>query len=355
MTPRILSSSPAALFGEKLADLAAGTSPPAKPARKKKQPGMPLLATGLAGAGALSTGLAYGMASDQHAANIAKAISRHGTPLDPNETNLSRYTELLSHGANSKPMGMGIGNILATARSSPTLMKAMGVDPNYAASKPGSFVDAEAHYDQFRKGPIAAYAHMMHPNKMMNRGEYSVDGKSYPDYMKPHFDQAWRKFIDPEKGIPEMRGNANWVEPHEIDTNKIPYDKQVQFLRDYHANLPPEVRAIKERAENDMTAGGTAPALEKNLKNYLPVADNALKVRQGLKDVGVAGLGAGAGGALGHYLARNSKKKNPLAYWASVLGGTGLGGAASYLGGTDSGRQRLAQIIQRLRPQTALT
>lgn len=309
---------------------------------KKKKPGLPLLSAGLGGVGALGLGAAYGMASDQHAGNLRNALARHGTPLEPGETQLSRYTELLSPGANSRPFGQSIGTILSAARSSPMLMSIMGVPDGYAASKPGSFLDAEMHYDQFRKGPISAYAHMMHPNKMMNKPEYAVDGKSYPDTMKPHFDAAWRNFADPDYGVSALKGNARWLEPHEIDTDRVPYDRQVEFMRNYHRNLPPEARALRERAENSPE---TTQGLEANLKNYLPVMRGALSARDMLKGVGMAGAGAGAGGALAHYLMRNRKKKNPLAYWASVLGGTGLGGAASYFGGSEMGRQQLAQFI----------
>lgn len=321
---------------------------PPPPPKKKKPSKFPYLGATLGGIGAGSLGLAYGLADDQHAQDVANAVARHGTPLEPNETALTRYTELLSPGANSKPLGLSIGRILSMARSSPSIMRAMKVDPGYAATKPGSFVDAEMHYDQFRKGPISAYSHMMHPNKMMNRPEYNVDGKSYPEYMKPHFDAAWRKFIHPETGIPEMRGNSNWLEPHEIDTTKIPYEKQVQFLRDYHANLPPEVRAIKEKAENDMTEGGTAPGLERNLKNYLPIMRNVLKVRQGLKDVGMTSLGAGGGALAGNALYSMLTKKRNRTQTGKVLSsvaGAGLGGAGTYLGATEAGQERLNMAV----------
>jgi hypothetical protein len=272
-------------------------------------------------------------------------LALHGTPLQPGETSLSRYGEILSPGANSTPFGLSIGNILSTARQYPETLKRFGINAD-PADKPGSFIDAEMHYDQFRKGPISAYYHMTHPNKMMGEAKYNVGDKSYPEFMRGHFNNAWRQFIHPQTGVEEMRGNAGWLEPHEIDTQKIPYDKQVQFMHDYEKTLPPEVQKIRQGAEShpDATAG-----LEKNLKSYMPVMRHALDARDKLKHIGLAAGGAGAGGALGHYLMRNRKDKNPLGYWASVLGGTGLGGAAGYYGGTAQGQQQMAGLIEHLK------
>jgi superfamily II DNA or RNA helicase len=316
---------------------------PAPP--KKKKPGMPWLSAGLGGVGALGLGAAYGMASDQHAQSMRNALALHGTPLQPGETSLSRYGEILSPGANSTPFGLSIGNILSTARQYPETLKRFGINAD-PADKPGSFIDAEMHYDQFRKGPISAYYHMTHPNKMMGEAKYNVGDKSYPEFMRGHFNNAWRQFIHPQTGVEEMRGNAGWLEPHEIDTQKIPYDKQVQFMHDYEKTLPPEVQKIRQGAEShpDATAG-----LEKNLQTYMQVMRHALDARDKLKHIGLAAGGAGAGGALGHYLMRNRKDKNPLGYWASVLGGTGLGGAAGYYGGTAQGQQQMAGLIEQLK------
>jgi hypothetical protein len=320
---------------------------PSPPPKKKKPSNVPYLGATLGGLGAGSLGLAYGMSTDQHAQDVANAAARHGTPLEPNETALTRYTELLSPGANSQPWGYSIGDILSRARKHPDLLKRFGINAD-PATKPGSFVDAQMHYDQFRKGPIAAYYHMMHPNKMMNRPEYNVDGKSYPEYMKPHFDAAWRKFTDPETGYDKLRGNSRWLEPHEIDTSIIPFEAQQQFLRDYHANLSPEVRAIKEKAENDMAEGGTVQGLEKNLKSYLPVMRVALKARQGLKDVGMTSLGAGGGALAGNALYSMLTKKRNRTQTGKVLSsvaGAGLGGAGTYLGATEAGQERLNMAV----------
>ncbi len=349
----------------KLAEQAADQVISETSAKKKKKRISPAWLLAPAGLGAAAgLGGAYALGSDQHVKDVAEAIGKHGTPLEPNETYLSRYANMLSPGANTKLLGQPVGELLALGRSSPTVLKAFGADPSYAAANPGSWHDARVHYKEFAKGPIAAYAHMMHPNKMMNRAEYFVDegGKKVPytEAFNKKFQEAWNKFRDPGTGYEGLRGNASWLEPHDIDTGIVPYKDQVKFLSDFHKNLPPELRAIKERVENDPTVKvlpdgqkwlGTKPALEQNLGNYLPITKGVLKGRELMKNVGITSAGAGAGGLLGHYLhGALADQENPstLGYLASTLGGAGLGGAASYFGGTEQGRQQASNLIGKL-------
>ena len=217
----------------------------------------------------------------------------------------------------------------------------------------------------FAQGPIAAYAHMMHPNKMMNRAEYNVDigdGKKapYTEVMNKKFQEHWNKFRDPNSGYAGLKGNASWLEPHDVSTDMVPYADQVKFLKDFHAGLPPELRKIKEQVENDPTEKkmpdgtvwkGTKPALEQNLSNYVPITRGALKARNIMKNVGITAAGAGVGGLLGHYLhGALADEENPstLGYLASTLGGAGLGGAASYFGGTEQGRKTMSDAAAKL-------
>lgn len=350
----------------KLAEEAADQVVEATSAKKKKKRVSPAWLLAPAGLGAAAgLGGAYALGSDQHAKDIEQAIGKHGTPLEPNETYLSRYAAMLSPGANTKIMGKPIGDLLALGRSSPAVLKAFGADPSYAAANPGSWHDARAHYSMFAQGPIAAYAHMMHPNKMMNRGEYNVDigdGKKapYTEVLNKKFQEHWNKFRDPNSGYAGLRGNASWLEPHDVNTDMIPYADQVKFLKDFHAGLPPELRKIKEQVENDSTEKkmpdgtvwkGTKPALEQNLSNYVPITRGALKARNIMKNVGITSAGAGVGGLLGHYLhGAMADEENPstLGYLASTLGGAGLGGAASYFGGTEQGRKTMSDAVTKL-------
>jgi len=76
-----------------------------------------------------------------------------------------------------------------------------------------------------------------------------------------------------------------------------------------------------------------------------------LKGRNILKNVGITSAGAGAGGLLGHYLhGALADEDNPstLGYLASTLGGAGLGGAASYFGGTEQGRKTMSDAAAKL-------
>ena len=102
------------------------------PPRKKKQPPTPppgfpgkLVGT-LAAAGAGGLGAAYGMASDTHAADLRSALDRWQQPLAPHETMKGRYQDVFSVAANTAPFGVEAGTLLTAARSSPTLMGAMG-------------------------------------------------------------------------------------------------------------------------------------------------------------------------------------------------------------------------------------
>ena len=350
----------------KLAEEAANQVVAATSGKKKKKRGSPAWLLAPAGLGAAAgLGGAYALGSDQHAKDIEQAIGQHGTALEPNETYLSRYANMLSPGANTKIMGKPIGDLLALGRSSPTVLKAFGADPTYAASNPGSWHDAKAHYSMFAQGPIAAYAHMMHPNKMMNRAEYNVDigdGKKapYTEVMNKKFQEHWNKFRDPNSGYAGLKGNASWLEPHDVSTDMVPYADQVKFLKDFHAGLPPELRKIKEQAENDPTEKkmpdgtvwkGTKPALEQNLSNYIPITRGALKARNIMKNVGITSAGAGVGGLLGHYLhgaLADEESPSTLGYLASTLGGAGLGGAASYFGGTEQGRKTMSDAAAKL-------
>ena len=376
MQPRILSSSPAAQFGEKLADLAE----PAQPIKKKKPPGMPLLATGLAGAGALSTGLAYGMANDKQIGNVRNAIKNYDPQafitgqFPEGHTGLTYYEKTLSPAAQLTPFGVPAGAVLSGIRAPIAKLRPPGVSektwqsiltnvpgantahktitqflenqqnkivpPGYVFKTPAEQmgVGGMAHYNMFANGPVAAYAHQIKARLSDTPVPDAISGTQGARYS----DWMGRKFED---FVAQRTGQR--INPFEFTPKFMANDDQVKLMEDFYKSLPKEQQDFRQATENP------GEAYAKQTNNYLPKAKGFADARDKLKDVGITSLGAGAGGAMGHYLARNSKEKNPLAYWASVLGGTGLGGAASYLGGTDSGRQRLAQIIQTLRPQTA--
>lgn len=323
------------------------------PAQKKKPPapGMPGYVKPLAAVGGLGLGAAYAMGSDNQANFVGNAISRHGTPLEPGETMLSRYSELLSPGASSTPFGKPIGEMLAFGRSSPTILRMAGADPAYAAANPGSWQDAKMHYDQFRKGPISAYSHMMHARKGMSNPKYNVDGKSYPEYIKPHFDKKWLEFTDPVSGTPNLKGNARWLEPHEIDMDVVPYEEQKRFLREFHKGLPPEVQKIREKSENDLSPDGQAAGWEKNLKQYLPITRAGLKARSALKTTGFTAGGAALGGLLGakiHDWLSDKNKQPGYGRTLSSLAGAGIGGGLGYLASAPGAGEAVGKMLNSL-------
>ena len=316
--------------------------------KKKKKKGLPSWLLAPAGLGAAAgLGGAHLLASDEHAKNLQEAIAGSKVPLGSDETPLTRYTQTMSQLANSAPAGVPIGEVLAKARSSAELMKRVGIGDAYAATTPGAFQEARMHYDAFRKGPIAAMHHMMQHGA---RGQTAVPQELMPDRLKgkdfgqaltPHFQDAWKKFV--AKKLP---GAAGWISPLEIDTKVIPYKEQLEFFKEYENSVPADLKAMRKNVE-----GGMGESLAGNTRNYMPIAESALKGRDILKNVGITSAGAGAGGLLGHYLhGALADEDNPstLGYLASTLGGAGLGGAASYFGGTEQGRKTMSDAAAKL-------
>jgi hypothetical protein len=318
--------------------------------KKKKKKGLPSWLLAPAGLGAAAgLGGAYTLASDQHADTMSKAIENSKLPLGADETPLSKYTQTMSHLANSSPAGVPIGELLAKARSSRPLMVRAGFpsDSKYIADTPGSFQEARMHYDAFKKGPVAALYHMMQP-EVRGRTPVPQDlvpanlkGKTYAELMNPHFREAWKKFV--AKKLP---GGEGWLSPLEADTKVIPHKEQLEFFKEYENSIPADLKAVRKKVE-----GGMEESLEGNIKNYMPIANKAIKARQLMKNVGITSAGAGAGGLLGHYLhGALADEDNPstLGYLASTLGGAGLGGAASYFGGTEQGRKTMSDAAAKL-------
>lgn len=301
--------------------------------RKPSRPGFLLPGLGLA---ALGLGGAYGMGSDAHAKTVSEALAKHNTPLQPGETELTRYAEMLSPAASSTPFGMNSGSLLSAARSSPAFMKATGQDVRATISNMTALQEAKAHYDQFSKGPAAAVQHLTHPGFWLKDEPGTIKAKGwfgkdktvpYAKAIKPYFEKAWKDFV--AKELP----GTNWLSPHEVNMSAIPYEKQMQFLRDFGKSLPPEIQQMRNQVESSPKL---KQIFENNLKGYLPAAQGALKVRQALKTTGLTAGGATLGGTLGHYLHNlmrgdDEDEGYSLPYLASTLGGAGLGGYLGYL------------------------
>lgn len=304
-----------------------------EPVKKPSRPGFLLPGLGLA---ALGLGGAYGMGSDAHAKTVAEALAKHNMPLQPGETELTRYAEMLSPAASSTPFGLNSGSLLSAARSSPAFMRATGQDVRATISNMTALQEAKAHYDQFSKGPAAAVQHLTHPGFWLKDTPGTIKTKGlfgkekvvpYAKAIKPYFDKAWKEFV--AKELP----GTSWLAPHEVSMSAIPYEKQMQFLRDFGKSLPPEIQQMRNEVESSPKL---KEIFENNLKGYLPAAKGALGVRQALKTTGLTAGGATLGGALGHYLHNWMKGDDEdegysLPYLASTLGGAGLGGYLGYL------------------------
>lgn len=322
-------------------------SPAAYRPRKRKRitdpdtGGLPSAVLGAGALGAVGLGGAYSLASDQQADNLRKVIGQHQAPLAPHETATTRYQSLMSEGAGTSPFGVPVGEIISHVRAQPKLMEAAGLK-SYGATTPGAFQEARMHYDSFRKGPIAAYQHQLNAKGVGTPVSPSLQAggaKTYDQYMRPHFDNAFKKWRAAQSAQGQALEGASWLEPHEIDSSVVPLEQQRDFMRQYAEGLPPAVAAERARVETDLWG----PGLKANEKNYKPVIEGGLGLRDTLKTVGMTAGGAGLGGALGHYL--GGKKKRGIGYWASVLGGAGLGGAAGYFGGTPQGQGAVMKLL----------
>ncbi len=328
---------------------------PLMPRRKKKPVINNSIASPLLGLGALGAagiGGAHALAGDEQAANLGRIVGQHELPLAPHETATTRYQSLMSEGAGVAPLGIPAGEIISRVRAQPKLMEAVGIK-GYGADRPGSFQEARMHYDAFRKGPIAAYQHQLSAKGMGTQvaPELALTHgvKTYDQLMQPHFTEAFKKWRTAQGGQGQLlEGASGWLEPHEIDASVVPLEAQRDFIRQYHEGLPPALQAERQRVETDLWG----PGLKNNEKNYRPVIEGGLGVRNALKTVGMTAGGAATGGILGHYLhkaltgGREEGEVNP-GYWAATGLGAAAGGAAGYFGGTPQGREMLARFFKR--------
>jgi len=307
--------------------------------KKQKEPAFGALAApstwlaGLGAAGAGGLGTAYGLGSDKQIQRVIDAANSYDPAvftegkLPPNQTGLTYYQKTLSPGAQLKPFGIPVGELLVKLRSSPAIMKALGTAeallPTLAEQRG---INGATHYEMFSRGPIAAYAHQMkakYPGVKVPETLAGVSEANYTDWMN-------RKLEDFIASETKQR-----INPFEINMNFLPHEDQTAMMERFHASLPDAVMQYKKEVENP------GPAYASQTRNYLPKAKAYADFRNRLKDTGVTAGGAAVGGGLANaiYNALVAKKKrSSLGQWGSALLGTGLGGAGSYLVGTESGR-----------------
>ena len=338
-----------------------------------------LLPLGLAGVGAAGLGGAYGISTDQHAADLRKALGQIGTPLQPGETHFNRYTDIMSRAAQSRPFGLDPKEVITRLREMPGFIEAVGASPDYMVKDPDYFQGTRAHYGAFGQGPIPASWHMSNSSRdysgytddvmrvlrEQNRPALSdqlLNGQEITDDLVKQYgrDRDWvtnhiklknlqeeitKRYTDAFRE--EMSPQYQSLIPYETDLSHIPHEQQVAFQRRFHANLPEHLRQAKEVVENDVFG----PSLENNLNNYIPPTEAALDTRDTLKNVGLTSLGAAGGGAIGHLLhdAMGGNDDDDTVDWTDVLattGGAGLGGLGTYYLGTESGRKSLGENFQ---------
>lgn len=339
-----------------------GTAVVMKKKKQKPPQSTPLFVPALKGLGLLSLGAAYGLGTDKHFDELDQALKLESTPLSDNETAMSRYADVMAVGARSTPLGVPISKLLSAARTNPAFLKQYGIGENYATLGPGARAEATMHYDLFGRGPIAAYHHMLtesRPDWKLSPAATAFVNSQQPDAAKqpstrryaetyaPRFMSAYRKWMDKQKspgGL--MEGASGWLQPKDVLLRDVPHEKQVEFLRDYVGSLPKELREEETRLH--------AASLNQNKNNYLPLFRNAVGARKLMKELGV-GLGAAAGGGMaGHLLYRNlvnKKKQTALGNYLAAAAGSGIGGGAGYLFGSQHGQELLTKLLSRVATQ----
>jgi hypothetical protein len=141
--------------------------------------------------------------------------------------------------------------------------------------------EALAHYQAFRRGPLASYSHMvMGPRRTIRRGEFQ-EGQYYGDVIGPAFNAYVKKehgALPNEIGVP---GSGSWAE--------MTHEKQLGVLQKFHNGLPAEQQELKHRVETNLMAD-----LENNVANYGPMIEGGQAARGTLRQVGygVAGIAA---------------------------------------------------------------
>jgi hypothetical protein len=129
------------------------------------------------------------------------------------------------------------------------------------------------------------------------------------------------------------------INPYEFSTEYLPHEEQVKLMQDFHASLSPAVQEYRQNIE-DLSEEQYSAQTE----NYLPRAEMIVNMRDILKDVGITAGGAGAGGLAGNYLHRLFGGEKGTGRNIATAAGAGLGGAASFLGGTARGRGYMIQL-----------
>lgn len=333
-------------------------------ARKKKKKGMsPWLHAPAALLGAAGLGGAYALGGDKRIDDMRSAITDSKKPYEPWETDLSRYVSLESQLANSSVLGIPSGSIMAAVRANPKLLSNFLPDEkpesfnwlnSNSVQNPLARLEAETHYSDFKKGPLAAYQHMLQPALRF--------GKDYHDLMMPHFlktyQDALREKFKPTHTVPFTKDKAmvditppnpglGWAQPIELGTETFSHPEQVAILKKYVETMTDAQKVTRRNRE-------IAPTLGPQGAKYTAIADGLIGARQALKTVGMTAGGAAAGGLAGHYLhnlisGSDEKKKNSkLRYLLTSGAGAGLGAAAGAYFSPQEGKSLIGNSLMAL-------
>jgi hypothetical protein len=289
------------------------------------------LPAALAGAGL--AGAAYGMGGDAHYDLLRKTLAEDAAPLQPWETTLSRYTKSMSPGASTSLLGVPVGEIITKMRANSDVMGAMGMSKDVLINNPSQKQEGLAHYEQFSRGPLAAYWHQL--LKLGGNVPVSPElsgGKemNYKELMLPQLESFWKKRMYEGGAGAVDKGALKWLLPYEIDTDYLGHQEQLDIIREFAESLPPELQRERHRVETDIMG----EPLRKHQQNYMPTYNKVTSTREILKTLGLTAGGAGLGGLAGNYLYRgvtDDEQEDDDSRRMAALMGAGVGGGAGFL------------------------
>jgi hypothetical protein len=257
-------------------------------------------------------------------------------PLAPEDGSGNPILEFIAKNMGDNPEATDAqGNTTGRSALSTFMREGIG-QPSATITNPAQGRAASAHYEAFSKGPIVGYDHMLRGYE----GGYPIQDKTLTGGREmtnsEYFGPKFTKFIK-EKSKELAAPTNQFLLPHELNKDMMPQEEQVELLKEWTRSLNPAERKELERIESP----ARSPL---GNENYRPIVESFSDIRDTLKDVGITAGGAGAGGLAGNYLHRLFGGEKGTGRNIATATGAGLGGAASFLGGTAKGRGYMIQL-----------
>lgn len=304
-----------------------------------------LLGTGAAGAGAY--GLSQFMLSDSDKQKIQDGISKVKEIPQGTQTGFTKYVEALSPMAGVKSFGLTVPWVMPRFRANKDLMDLVGAGGAYSPG-PLRMREMEQHYQDFAEGAIPAYYHLFDYKDLGKLPDHLQDkvlapNDRYGELMRAKFNEYIRKRLVAQDSL--YPGKSTWIDPSRVTKDLVPQDTQMQWLKEFGAELSPELQEYRKQVE---TLSGDLPEA---ISLYANGAEVFMKPRDKMKQVGITLGGTAAGGLIGQQLAsrlwQGDDKAKRNAGIVGGVGGAGLGGLLSYFYAMDPEKRN--QLLEQVK------